>query len=273
MTTADDNPTATPTLDLSVAGDVWPLSSADDRRLAILGVYVTDVRRERAIGLLAEMLREEAPPARSVYFVNAHTLNLAAADAAYCRVLNAADYVFGDGTGVRWAARWQGIRLRDNLAGTDLVPQLFCFAANQGHRYFLVGGTELMIARAAATSARTFPGWTLAGFHHGHFDDSRQAAKAIRQINCARPNLLLVGMGNPLQEQWIDRHRHQLEVPLCIGVGGLFNYWAGNLRRSPRWLRRCGAEWLGILCQQPHKASRYLLGNPLFLWRVLRQRT
>jgi len=83
------------------------------------------------------------------------------------------------------------------------------------------------------------------------------------------PDLLLVGMGNPLQEIWIHAHRHQLEVPLVAAVGGLFNYWAGTLRRASPVLRRLGAEWLGILWQQPHKARRYLLGNPLFLWRAL----
>ena len=79
-------------------------------------------------------------------------------------------------------------------------------------------------------------------------------------------------MGNPVQERWIHAHREQLEVPLCLGVGGLFHYWAGDLRRAPAWLRRMGAEWLGILLQQPHKARRYLLGNPLFVARILRER-
>ena len=97
-------------------------------------------------------------------------------------------------------------------------------------------------------------------------------SRVIRQINQAQPDVLLVGMGNPLQERWIHRHRHQLDVPLCIGVGGLFHYWAGDLQRAPIWLRRWGAEWLGILLQQPHKARRYLLGNPLFLYRILRNR-
>ena len=119
-------------------------------------------------------------------------------------------------------------------------------------------------------AAAAFPGWTQAGFYHGFFHDRQSTDEVIRCINRSRPNLLLIGMGNPLQEQWIHRHRQRLEVPLCLGVGGLFHYWAGDLRRAPPWLRRLGAEWLGILFQQPHKARRYLLGNPLFLWRAIR---
>jgi N-acetylglucosaminyldiphosphoundecaprenol N-acetyl-beta-D-mannosaminyltransferase len=79
-------------------------------------------------------------------------------------------------------------------------------------------------------------------------------------------------MGNPLQEQWIDRHLDQLRVPLCLGTGGLFDHWAGNLRRAPRWVRRLGYEWVQLLMQQPHKWRRYLLGNPAFLWRMVSHR-
>ncbi|MGO8691387.1 MAG: WecB/TagA/CpsF family glycosyltransferase [Thermoguttaceae bacterium] len=269
---SDDNLLSTLTLDLPAAADAAPPVPVEDRTFSLLGVRITDVTRGRALALLTKMLQEKAGPARCAFFVNAHTLNLAAADSDYREVLNAADYVFGDGTGVRWAARLNGLRVRDNLAGTDLVPQLLRATAAEGHRYFLLGGDEATIARTAATAATLFPGWTLAGCHHGYLDNRELSAAAVRQINRAKPDLLLVGMGNPRQEQWLHQHRRELEVPLCLGVGGLLNYWAGNLRRAPRWLRRLGAEWLGILCQEPHKARRYLLGNPLFLWRILRDR-
>jgi N-acetylglucosaminyldiphosphoundecaprenol N-acetyl-beta-D-mannosaminyltransferase len=244
---------------------------AADRTFDVLGVRITDVTRSRAVQLISQMLEGDDGVTRAVFFVNAHTLNLAAADEQYREVLNSADYVFGDGTGVRWAARLQGIQVRDNLAGTDLTPLVFQRLAGNGYRYFLLGGTESTIRRAAEHAACSFYGWTLAGYHHGYIHDPELSATVIRQINQARPHLLLVGMGNPLQERWIVQHRRQLKVLLCMAVGGLFGYWSGELTRSPRWLRRLGAEWLGILCQQPHKARRYLLGNPLFLWRICRE--
>ncbi len=96
------------------------------------------------------------------------------------------------------------------------------------------------------------------------------ASPALRltQLIVARPNLLLVGMGNPRQEQWIDRYLPQLRVPLTMGTGGLFDHWAGNLKRAPYWVRRIGCEWMQLLLQQPHKCRRYLLGNPVFLARI-----
>lgn len=237
------------------------------RMLSILGVRICDSSRRAAVELLSAALGGSRAQPRLVYFVNAHTLNLAAADPQYRRVLNAADYVFGDGTGVRWAARLQGVRIRDNLCGTDLIPQLLAADANRGCRLFLLGGNEALIDSAAGRAAELFPGWHIAGRHHGYLD-AAGSRKAIDAINAAKPHLLLVGMGNPRQEQWLAEYRQRLRVPLCAAVGGLFHYWAGDLRRAPRWLRYIGAEWLGILFQQPHKAQRYLLGNPLFLWRI-----
>ena len=243
---------------------------ADDFRRSIMGVTVTDVTRPRAIELLSEMIRRRDGRTHTVFFVNAHTLNLAAVDPEYRRVLNSADHVFGDGTGVRWATRLQGARMRGNVNGTDLTPELFAATAGRGYRYFLLGADEATIHRAAKHAEKTFTGWTQAGFHHGYLTDPEASAEVIRQINEARPDVLLVGMGNPIQERWIREHRHELKVPVCIATGGLFTYWAGDLNRAPRWLRRIGWEWLGILLQQPSKARRYLLGNPLFLGRALK---
>jgi N-acetylglucosaminyldiphosphoundecaprenol N-acetyl-beta-D-mannosaminyltransferase len=243
----------------------------DDRLISILGVHITDMTKQQAVSRIEEMIRNYQGRTRNVFFVNAHTLNLAAVDENYRHVLNSADYVFGDGTGVRWAAKLQNIRVRDNLVGTDLTPQLFQTTAGKGYRYFMLGASEDSIRRAARFARDNFPGWTQAGYHHGYVHEGNLSAEVVRQINDARPHVLLVGMGNPLQEQWLHAHRRQLRVPVCLGVGGLFNYWSGEIRRSPSWLRSIGSEWLGILFQQPGKMRRYLLGNPLFLWRIFRE--
>lgn len=259
------------TLDIPAMADMPEEVPADDRALWILGVEIADVTRRRAIALLERMIGQYGGRTGCVFLVNAHALNLAAADPGYRQVLGAADYVFGDGTGVRWASYLKGSCVQDNLVGTDLVPTLFRETAGRGYRYFLLGSDGQTIGRAAAYARNTFLGWTQAGYHHGYLTTAELSASAIRRINQTRPDVLLVGMGNPIQERWIYAHRHQLRVPVCMAVGGLFGYWAGEIRRTPLWLRRRGAEWLGILLQQPHKARRYLLGNPLFLMRIVRE--
>ncbi len=242
-------------------------------RFTVLGVQIHNVTRKQAIELLETSLRRREGRPRSAFFINAHTLNLAAADPAYRQVLNAADFVFADGTGIDWAAHLQGVRVLENMVGTDFVPLLFQETAGRGYSYFMLGADARTITVAADYARRSFPGWRQAGCHQGYLTDQRVNAAAIAEINAARPDVLLVGMGNPLQEQWIERHLPQLNVGVCLGIGGLFDYWAGNVSRAPQWLRRLGHEWLWRLLQQPAlKAHRYLVGNPLFLARVLRER-
>ena len=239
----------------------------------VLGVRIYNVTRQQAIAVVEEAIGRRQGHAVCVFFVNAHTLNLAASEPSYREVLNSAHFVFADGTGVRWAARFQGIRALENLVGTDFTPALLHSAAGRGYSYFMLGADAQTIAVAADYARRTFPGWTQAGYHHGYLADDALNSATIDAINAARPDLLLVGMGNPIQEQWIHRNLPRLGVPVCMGIGGLFDYWAGNVSRAPQWLRKLGHEWLWRLYQQPRlKARRYLIGNPLFLARVLRER-
>jgi N-acetylglucosaminyldiphosphoundecaprenol N-acetyl-beta-D-mannosaminyltransferase len=242
-------------------------------KLSVLGVGFLDWTMAQALERLGAELRRKDGPARTVYFVNAATLNLASENPGYRDVLNAGDYVFGDGTGVRIGARVvHGARLQDNVNGTDLTPKLFAANAGQGLRYFLLGATAEAIERAAVEARARFPGWELAGHHHGYLTTPELNEAAIAQINASGAQLLLVGMGNPLQENWLHRHRDRLKVRLAMGTGGLFTYWSGDLTRAPAWVRRIGYEWAHILVSQPHKARRYIFGNPLFLARVLRDR-
>lgn len=237
-------------------------------RLSVLGVPVTDVTMDEALSLLDSMIAEQPPRSHSVFYVNAHTLNVACDDASVRDVLKSADCVFGDGTGVRFATRvLHNKRPRDNVNGTDLVPRLFTSRAGRGHRYYLLGNNPERVERAADFTRRNFPGWTLAGYHHGYLKGDDHA-RVIADINQSNSQLLLVGMGNPIQEQWIQRHLSKLNVPICMGVGGLFDYWSGDLDRAPLWVRRLGYEWLHLLVRQPTKARRYLIGNPKFLLRV-----
>jgi N-acetylglucosaminyldiphosphoundecaprenol N-acetyl-beta-D-mannosaminyltransferase len=148
-----------------------------------------------------------------------------------------------------------------------LVPRLLGSFDARGLRLFLLGATPEVVARASDTIRRDYPGWELVGAHHGYIEvDSSD--DVIAQINASQPHLLLVGMGNPKQEQWLAQHRSSLRVPLSVGVGGLLTYWSGDLDRAPLWMRRAGIEWVHLLQRQPRKASRYLLGNPLFLARL-----
>ena len=94
----------------------------------------------------------------------------------------------------------------------------------------------------------------------------------IEEINKTQPDILWVGMTAPKQEKWIWKHKDELEVPVSIGIGAVFNFIAETVKRAPRWMQRCGLEWLFRLYQEPRRLwKRYLIGNTIFLWLVLKE--
>jgi N-acetylglucosaminyldiphosphoundecaprenol N-acetyl-beta-D-mannosaminyltransferase len=238
----------------------------------LFGVDIVDVDARHALQLVERALARESSPPLAIFFVNAHTLSLASEDPRYRAVLREAEYVFGDGAGVRWAIRYtHGLRLRDNVNGTDLVPELLRRPAVPGRSYYLLGASPEACPRAAEEARRRFPDWELRGYHHGYLGDDA-TEDVISRINAAGVDLLLVGMGNPRQELWIHENAKRLDVRVCVGVGGLFDYWAGDLDRAPVWMRRAGIEWIHLMLRQPRKLRRYLIEGPRFLWRAARER-
>ena len=230
--------------------------------ISLFGLPLQNLAFDEAIDRLRHSLeRGPSSPPCLTYFVNAHTARLAAASHAYAQLLARADLLLIDGIGVRIAAAMRRARVRANLAGTDLVPALLRRASGS---CFLLGGSEPINAAAAARLAARFEGWRVAGRHHGylHRADDRRVVGAI---NDSGADLLLVGMGNPLQEEWLDRNAAALRVPLCIAVGGLFHYWAGDLHRASALSRCIGLEWAALCLQRPGRARRYASDIPVFL--------
>jgi len=138
--------------------------------VSIFGVRITNFSRAEAIAAMEKMLTNDAGT-YSIYIANAHTLNLASDDKNYQALLNRASSVFADGTGARWAARMRGVRLKENLVGTDLIPNLFEATSGKGYRFYLLGGTPENVNLAAKTCRRLYPGWELVGCQHGYLNE------------------------------------------------------------------------------------------------------
>lgn len=234
------------------------------RIFRLFGLSIVDQTLEDATYYVLDQLQAAGP--RSLFFVNAHTLNNALTDPAYYSVIARANRIYGDGAGVRWAARNRGFRLEANLNGTDLIPRVLTSGGDV--RCFLLGSEPSRTDRIAAEFQRRFPNVKLVGAHHGYLND-KASRDVVTKINASGANLVLVGMGNPLQETWIDRHYHDIPNALCVGVGGLLEYWSGALERAPAWVRKAGLEWVHIMLRQPWKAKRYLVGNPLYVMRAM----
>ncbi|MDX1718303.1 MAG: WecB/TagA/CpsF family glycosyltransferase, partial [Anderseniella sp.] len=247
---------------------VSPVTSPD--RFNLFGVSIDNLTMQEAI---ADICRRSLSTGQHRYaFVNADCLNHANRNAAYARVLSRQTRVFADGSGVSLAARLNGVRVRGNVNGTDLFPLLCREAATLGLRIFLLGGGAGIADQAASNMRQAYRDLNICGTHDGYFK-SAETAEVIGKINECNPDIILIGLGAPRQEMWIEKHRDQLNARVLIGVGGLFDYYSGRIRRAPMWMRKIGCEWIWRLAQEPRRLFvRYVLGNPVFVCRALLDR-
>ena len=240
------------------------MQEQEAKTASVFGVRFATVSMAEAMDFIDRAVAPTASKKSFCAFVNADCLNQAYNDREYAETLQSADQVWADGIGVAIAARYVGSPVSENVNGTDMFP-LLC---QSGHRIFLLGGRPGVAEKARERAMQQFPEASIIGAEHGYFGDD--AAAVIARIDAAAPDILLVGLGVPRQEFWIRDHLEQLNCRLAIGVGGLFDFASGRIKRAPLWMRKVKLEWLYRLYQEPIRLfKRYVLGNPLFLWRVI----
>ncbi len=232
----------------------------------ILGLEVAVLTRKDALTLLETRICEKVPV--RLAFLNANLANTAYENAGLRNILGSF-LLLNDGSGVNLASK---ILYRkpfpDNLNGTDFTPY-FLDHCSTPMRIFLLGASPAVSTRAAEYFARRWPKHTTVGFQHGFFSNSEEA-EIISKIRTANPNLILIAMGNGLQENWIQKLVPEVALS-AWGVGALFDFLCGKVSRAPSWMRWLGIEWVYRLLQEPNRMwRRYLLGNPKFVLRVLR---
>ena len=208
---------------------------------------------------------------RRVMYVNAHVVNQSRVTPGLGRALRRADLVYCDGYGVRLAARVLNLPVPHRMTGADWIWDLASLCEASGDPIYLLG-SEPPLAREAADRLRArHPQLDVVGAHHGFFDlDSPHNERVIEHIKAHEARIVLVGMGTPKQELWVDRYADRLDGAVVWTVGALFDYVSGHTPRAPRWLADNGLEWIFRLAIEPTRMwQRYLIGNPIFLKRVV----
>jgi len=232
-----------------------------------LGVKIDVLDTQGLLEQAVSLVQSETP--QKIMYVNTDCMLLALKNQTYKQVLNNADLVYADGIGVVWGARIWGELLPGRSTGADFMP-VFCETFGKlGLRIYLLGAKEGVAADAAERLQQRVSGLQIVGTQHGYFSPQESGA-IIDQINRSKPHILLVGMGAPRQELWINEHLSELKTPVVWGVGGLFDFLSGRTRRGPRWLLDNGFEWLCRLLVEPRRLwRRYLIGNSMFIMTVL----
>lgn len=240
------------------------------RYLRVLGVRVDNLTMDEALARLVGAARE-GETLRAA-FVNTDCINKSVGSEEYRRNLDSADLVLADGIGLRLAGRMLGTEVRANVNGTDLFPRLCERAAREGLSIFLLGARPGIAEAVADAMQESLAQLKIAGFRDGYWSHE-QEDEIVAAVAASRADILLVALGAPRQDLWIARHHERLRVPVALGVGGLLDFYSGRIPRAPLWLRELGLEWIWRLLQEPGRMwRRYVIGNPLFLGRVFRQR-
>lgn len=230
-------------------------------------LYGTEVDAITVDGTLAWVARAIADgERRKIVTLNTTGLMLVERMPFYRDFVAGADLVVADGQPLVWLSPLFGPRLPTRVAGIDLIEQLAEQASRLGHSIYLLGAETDTVAAAATELLCRHPGLRIAGYHHGFLGDG--AAEVARTIAASGANILLVGMGSPRQEQFIDTYWGELGVNIAIGVGGSFEVLAKRLHRAPRWVQRAGLEWAFRMFQEPRRLTgRYL---ETFIWLLRR---
>ena len=239
-----------------------------DDLVHINGVPIQNITMGEALPLIAEWVDRKEQ--RSIFFVNADCMNISARNAEYHAALTTPDVaIFGDGVGIRLASQLSQQPIRDNVNGTDMFPLLCRQCALNGQTIFLLGAQQGVAERARQRMMSRFPGLNVVGTHHGFFDPNN-CDDVIEAINASGADILLVGFGAPRQELFIARHRDRLTPSVAMGVGGLFDFYSGRIKRAPEVFRNNGLEWTWRLAMEPRRMwRRYLVGNFTFMGRVM----
>ena len=233
----------------------------------ILGVAIRDYSRKQAIASIDRALA--SGERLNVCFANAQTLNIACENDRFRSVLQRF-LVLNDGLGVDIASRFKfGKPFTENLNGTDFIPDFLAMTRHR-LRIYLVGSTDAVVEQAAQRLRRSYPHHAIVGRRNGFFVAPKEIEETCRNIRASRADCVLVGMGNPKQELWIDEHGDKTGASLLLAVGALLDFQAGIVHRAPVWVRNLRCEWVFRLLQEPRRlAHRYLIGNFVFLGRVL----
>ncbi|GIU18119.1 MULTISPECIES: WecB/TagA/CpsF family glycosyltransferase [unclassified Shewanella] len=246
--------------------------SRNTAKISVFGITFDNWSMKQLLDEVLLQCQHRSQPMQQYAFINADCLNISTKDEPYRQCLKQTKHIFADGIGVRLACLSKQKALQDNLNGTDMFPRLCQLAANNNLSIFMLGGGEGVAQSAAVNMQKQYPALKIAGCHHGFFDsdsNSEENQDVITIINQSNADILLVAMGAPKQELWLEANKQQLTCSIGIGVGGLFDFYAKRIKRAPFWLRQMGFEWCYRLLQEPKRMwKRYIIGNQSFLYRV-----
>ena len=234
-------------------------------RAELLGLSFDAVTMDDAVARCLDLCR--APrTSHMVITANASHLCMMRRDPQLALACRAGHLVVADGMSVVWALQASGQPLPERVAGVDLMARLLAAAADHRLSVYFLGARREVVSTLVERVRARHPGIEIAGFRDGYFGPDDHAS-IVEEIRASGAHMLFVGMPTPFKETWCELHRHRLQIPVIMGVGGSFDVLAGFIRRAPLWIQSLGLEWFWRLLMEPRKLwKRYLTTNCEFIW-------
>lgn len=237
-------------------------------KVDILGVGFHKVTMKEATNQVITFLDGDKP--RMIFTANPEFVMTAQQNNDFMKILNQGDLVVPDGIGIIIASKWLKTRLPERVTGYDLIQNVFDWMKDNKKTAYFLGSAPGIAEKAAEKMMETYPGLKVVGYHDGYFD-AEEEKKIIEEIKSLKPNLLLVGVGAPKQEFWINNNLRSLNINVAIGVGGALDVMSGHVNRAPKIFIRFGLEWFYRLITQPTRIKR-MIKLPIFLVHVLKSK-
>lgn len=240
----------------------------EPEKIEILGLKVHKVNMEQALCVIDEALLKDE-------LTRVITLNAEIAYTAYQKedltsLINSADLVTPDGSGILWAAGQYGISLPERVCGIDLLLAMMDRYRDGSYGFYFLGAKPEIAAAAAEKICSQYPDLRYCGFHDGYFGKENSEAMADT-IAATGADILVCAMGAPFQDQWIASYGKRCGVKVGIGVGGSLDVISGAVKRAPMFFQRLRIEWLYRLISEPSRWKR-MLSLPKFMLLVKKQR-
>jgi N-acetylglucosaminyldiphosphoundecaprenol N-acetyl-beta-D-mannosaminyltransferase len=238
-------------------------------------VRIDEYSFDEVVSIVVKHALENKKP-QYVVTPNAHHIVALQSDAYFREVYQNAFLSVPDGVPLLWAARFLKTPLKGRVNGTDLFEALCTKASEDNMKVFLLGGRPGAAESASQLLQSRHPNLKIVGTYcppYGFEKDAKECEYINNLVKDASPHVLFVGLGAPKQEKWMYENYQQLAVPISIGIGVSFELVAGMVQRAPVIMQKTGLEWFFRLLMEPRRLwKRYVVGNVVFVWLVMKQR-
>lgn len=238
-------------------------------RIKFMNTEIDNLTMEEALNNIEKLINN--PQASYVVTPNVDHIVRLEKNKEFREIYRNADLVLTDGKPLIWISKLYKTPIKEKISGSDLFPKLCERAADKKFSMFLLGAAEGVAVKAAERLISKYNNLKIVGTYSpplGFENSQKEIEKIITTIRNLKPDILVVGLGTPKQEKFIYKYRNELNVPVSLGLGASIDFEAGNIKRAPKWMSRCGLEWFYRLCKEPKRLFRRYLINDMQILKL-----